>query len=341
MNATVIRLIEALYRASCFLCYFSGLYFLVSYLKRNKPVILMYHSINHHNSPNIYPDNIVGIENFEKQIEYLSQKRNIISLEELIGRIEQGFKFSPYTTAITFDDGYYDFFLNAYPILRKHHAPATVFLITGFLDSGGGKWEDRLAFLINMTHSSPLGVDVDGRELLFKTSTGRERAQSIRELQSILQGLSEDKMIKALGGIEKTIGHKQDFSPLITLRRSEITLMKDDPLISFGAHTHSHQDLGKTNDKTAKSEIKTSREEIEKITGKKCLLFSYPFGKRKNLNPQVKAMLKAQDFIGAVTAIPGANNTDSELFELKRIAVTDSVMVEFKCALIGLTLQRP
>jgi peptidoglycan/xylan/chitin deacetylase (PgdA/CDA1 family) len=341
MNATVIRLIKALYRASCFLCYFSGMYFLLSYLKRNKPIILMYHSINHHNSQNIYPDNIISIENFEKQIKFLSQKRNIISLEELIRRIEQGSKFSPYTTAITFDDGYYDFFLNAYPILKKYHVPATVFLVTGFLDSGGGKWEDKLAFLLNMTNSSPLRVDVDGQELLFKTSTGRERTQSIQELQSLLQGLSEDKMMKALGEIEKTIGHKQDFSPLTTLRRSEIGLMKDDPLISFGAHTHSHQDLGKMNDKTAKSEIRISREEIEKITGKRCLLFSYPFGRRKNLNPQVKDLLKAQGFIGAVTAIPGAINTDSELFELKRIAVTDSVMVEFKCALIGLTLQRP
>ena len=340
MNATVIRLIKALYRISCFLCYFSGLYFLLSYLKRNKPIILMYHSINHHNSMNIYPDNIISIENFEKQIEYISQKRNIISLEELVRRIEQG-KFSPYTAAITFDDGYYDFFLNAYPILKKYHVPATVFLITGFLDSGGGKWEDRLAFLMNMTHSSPLRVDVDGQELLFKTSTGREKAQSIRELQSVLQGLSEDKLMRILSEIEKTIGHKQDVFPLTTLRRSEIALLKDDPLISFGAHTHYHQDLGKTNGKTAKSEIRTSREEIEKITGKRCLLFSYPFGRRKNLTPQVKDMLKAEGFIGAVTAIPGAISADSELFELKRIAVADSAMIEFKCALIGLTLQRP
>ena len=340
MNATVIRLIKALYRATCFLCYFSGLYFLLSYLKRNKPVILMYHSINHHNSMNIYPDNIISIENFEKQVKFLSQKRNIISLEELIRRIEQGSKFSPHTTAITFDDGYYDF-LNAYPILKKYHAPATVFLITGYLDSGGGKWEDRLAFLVNMTHSSPLRVDVDGQELLFKTSTGREKAQSIRELQSVLQELSEDKLVRTLSQIEKTIGHKQDVFPLTTLRRSEIALLKDDPLISFGAHTHNHQDLGKMNGKTPKSEIRTSREEIEKITRKRCLLFSYPFGRRKNLNPQVKDLLKAEGFIGAVTAIPGAISADSELFELKRIAVADSAMFEFKCALIGFTLQRP
>jgi peptidoglycan/xylan/chitin deacetylase (PgdA/CDA1 family) len=94
------------------------------------------------------------------------------------------------------------------------------------------------------------------------------------------------------------------------------------------------------NGKTAKSEIRTSREEIEKITGKRCLLFSYPFGRRKNLNPQVKNVLKAEGFIGAVTAIPGAIHLDSNLFELKRVAVADSATFEFRCELIGFTLQR-
>lgn len=340
MNATVIRIIRALYRTSCFLCYFSGLYFLLSYLKRNKPVILMYHSVNHHNSPNIYPDNITCIENFEKQIKFLCQERNVISLEELVRRLEQRSEFSPYTTVITFDDGYYDFFLNAYPILSKYRVPAAVFLITGFLDSGGGKWEDRLAFLINMTDSNSLRLSLDGKELLFKTSTEEERTHSIRELQSILQGLSEDELTRAISEIEKAIGHKQDVFPLTNLRRSETALLKDDPLISFGAHTHSHADLGKVNAATAKSEIRTSKEEIEKITGRKCLLFSYPLGRKKNLTSQVRALLKTEGFSGAVTAIPGTINFDSDLFELKRIAAANDATVEFKCGLIGFTLQR-
>jgi peptidoglycan/xylan/chitin deacetylase (PgdA/CDA1 family) len=341
MNVTVIRIIKALYRTSCFLCYFSGLYFLLSYLKRNKPVILMYHSINHHNSPNIYPDNITSIENFEKQIKFLSQKRSIISLEELVRRLKQRSKFSPHTTVITFDDGYYDFFLNAYPILRKYHTPATVFLITGLLDSGAGKWEDKLAFLINMTHSNSLRISLEGKKLLFRTSTAKERTHSIRGLQSILQGLSEDELTRTISEVEKAIGHKQDVFPLTTLRRSEIALLKDDPLISFGAHTHSHADLGKVNAATARSEIRTSREEIEKITGRKCLLFSYPFGRKKNLTSQVKDLLKTEGFSGAVTATPGTIHLHSDLFELKRIAVADSATLEFRCALIGLILQRP
>jgi peptidoglycan/xylan/chitin deacetylase (PgdA/CDA1 family) len=146
--------------------------------------------------------------------------------------------------------------------------------------------------------------------------------------------------MRTLSKIEKTIGHKQDVFPLTTLRRSEIALLKDDSLISFGAHTHSHVDLGKVNASTAKSEIRTSKEEVEKTTGKRCLLFSYPFGKKKNLTSQVKALLRTEGFSGAVTAIPGAIYFESDLFELKRIAAVNDAALAFKCALVGFTLQR-
>lgn len=35
---------------------------------------------------------------------------------------------------LTFDDGYKDFYTDAYPILKKYHAKATQYVITGFLD---------------------------------------------------------------------------------------------------------------------------------------------------------------------------------------------------------------
>jgi len=44
------------------------------------------------------------------------------------------------TFVLTFDDGYEDFFTNAYPILRRYRFTATVFLVTDFI-GGRSKWE--------------------------------------------------------------------------------------------------------------------------------------------------------------------------------------------------------
>ncbi|MCJ7631479.1 polysaccharide deacetylase family protein [Candidatus Bathyarchaeota archaeon] len=341
MNAILIRTIKTFYRFACIFCCLTGLCFLLSYLKRNEPVILTYHSINDKCSPNIYPDSIVSIRNFEEHLKFLSQKRNVIGLEELVRCLEKREKLSPHTVVITFDDGYYDFFLNAHPVLNKYGAPSTVFLMTRYLDSGEGKWDDKLAFLINTADSSSVQLTIGGKDRVFRTSTKEEKAFSIRELQSRLCGLDEEELLETVNKIEETIGLRQSTLPITTMRRREIALLKADPLVSFGAHTHDHRDLGKTSDELTESEIRTSKEEIEKMTGKKCLFFSYPFGKKKNLNSRVKSILRAEGFSGAVTAIPGTIRLDSDLFELKRIVVTDNTMPEFKCALVGFTLQRP
>jgi peptidoglycan/xylan/chitin deacetylase (PgdA/CDA1 family) len=49
-------------------------------------------------------------------------------LETLLARLSSGKPLPPKTVALTFDDGYMDNYLNAFPILKKYHYPATVFM---------------------------------------------------------------------------------------------------------------------------------------------------------------------------------------------------------------------
>lgn len=107
--------------------YYSGALFLHDLFQAEpKARILVYHSISHD------PMNPFSVspEDFEKQVQFLSQKYNVISLEELVAytRGERD-EIAPRSVAITLDDGFEDNYMFAYPILKKYGVPATIFVI--------------------------------------------------------------------------------------------------------------------------------------------------------------------------------------------------------------------
>lgn len=93
--------------------------------------ILCYHGINL-NPTNHYAVNIID---FALQMEYLLHSDiEIVSIDELLKNEKESTPISNGRIAISFDDGYLDFYQYAFPILNEYKIPATVFLPTGFLD---------------------------------------------------------------------------------------------------------------------------------------------------------------------------------------------------------------
>lgn len=110
------------------------LYFLLNLLpsreKKNQAIILMYHSIS--DSKNFFS---VAPKEFERQIEWLIEKKyNIVSLEKLLEFLKNK-SIPPRTVVITFDDGYQDNYLTAYPLLKKFKIPATIFISTDMVST--------------------------------------------------------------------------------------------------------------------------------------------------------------------------------------------------------------
>jgi peptidoglycan/xylan/chitin deacetylase (PgdA/CDA1 family) len=125
--------------------YYSGLLSLYRMKRKRKVIFLTYHRVRPDDTTDIKKGElqILSKGNFERHISYLSRHCNIISLGEFVGMVKSRRKFPKNSVVITFDDGYKDNFTNAYPVLKKYDAPATVFLITGRIGSSGFlTWED-------------------------------------------------------------------------------------------------------------------------------------------------------------------------------------------------------
>ena len=71
----------------------------------------------------------VFYKTFDLEMRILKSFYNIVSLDEIKYYIKEDKRPSKPTVAITFDDGYLDNFVYAYPILKKHKLKATIFPI--------------------------------------------------------------------------------------------------------------------------------------------------------------------------------------------------------------------
>jgi peptidoglycan/xylan/chitin deacetylase (PgdA/CDA1 family) len=102
--------------------------------KNVKIPVLTYHSIEESGS-------IISTspETFRRQIKILSENDYcVLPLGKIIENLIAGEPVSPKTIALTFDDGFQNFYSTAFPILAEHGFPATVFLVTEFC----GKFND-------------------------------------------------------------------------------------------------------------------------------------------------------------------------------------------------------
>ena len=88
--------------------------------------ILMYHHVADEQSW-LY----VRKDYFSNQMDYLVQKGYTpVTLPEVVESLQTGKSLPQKPIVLTFDDGYLDFYENAYPILKSHNFKATIFVIS-------------------------------------------------------------------------------------------------------------------------------------------------------------------------------------------------------------------
>ncbi|HVU65948.1 MAG TPA: polysaccharide deacetylase family protein [Ktedonobacteraceae bacterium] len=105
-----------------------------------KTPILMYHSISDQATPKYSPFAIPPAL-FARQMEYLHQHNytplTVTQFMTIRSRKEQPLPEKP--VLLTFDDGLDDFYTGALPVLQQYHFPATLYVVTGYMN-GTSRW---------------------------------------------------------------------------------------------------------------------------------------------------------------------------------------------------------
>jgi peptidoglycan/xylan/chitin deacetylase (PgdA/CDA1 family) len=96
----------------------------------------MYHRVTPTTAGRFPPTYNVSPHRFEQQLTSLLRRGfECWSIERILTALREKESLPPRVFGITFDDGYENNFLYAFPVLKKLQLPATIFLATAYLDS--------------------------------------------------------------------------------------------------------------------------------------------------------------------------------------------------------------
>ncbi len=267
---------------------------------KNKIRILTYHRIVNLTDDFILHRGVISATpvNFERQIKFLSKNYNLISFDHLKQAMNAEIKLPQKSVIITFDDGYKDNYINAFPILQKYGASATFFLTLDFVEGNIIPWWDELA---SMIHKATItGVDLaDLGYYVLKSK--KDRLLIISKINEKLKSMESIRRIKNMNFIRKKlkIDRKENTHYGQFMSWDNIKEMNKKGM-HFGAHTITHCNFEKESIKMARQEIVESKKKIEQKLKKDILTFCYPYGKKEFFSQDIINLLKKHGFFCAV-----------------------------------------
>ena len=131
---------------------------------------------------------------------------------------------------------------------------------------------------------------------------------------------------------------EREWSPiddLLHLSWSEIRAIARVPGIEIGSHSHTHPDLTIISSEDVLDELRDSLGAITEHTGNSAPSFAYPHGKTSE---SVRKATAAIGYSCAFTGQLGANQMDSDLYDLQRVVIAgDDDVATFAARVSGLT----
>ncbi len=250
-------------------------------------VVLLYHRVI--DTDDDIQQLCVSKDNFYLQIEYLKKKFNVLHPDEFCEALYLNKKLKKGSILITFDDGYYDNYENAFPILRSLNASALFFVATSNIDKPSIFFWDELDLLFKSVSNKLkfIHFDFDGIKYRYDISSPKDKIESYYKIHNWLKYSKErarnvflSKLHIACETDENIFQRLKKEFRIIT--SEEIKIMSSSNFAVIGAHTHTHSPLSVYNYNEQYTDISVSKSILEKITGRKQEYFSYPFGSYKD-----------------------------------------------------------
>jgi peptidoglycan/xylan/chitin deacetylase (PgdA/CDA1 family) len=294
-------------------------------------IILLYHRIVDNSSKYLNKGAVVHhhINDFKQEIPYFKRNFQILSMDEVVNHIKSGMGFRRPSIAITFDDGYLDNYTLAYPVLKKHGVPATLYLTTSLVGTMERIWTEQigLAFLETPKGCFNFSALIGDETVPIKTKEEKEKANS--KVSEALKLRPDDERRELIQQLFEKLGVNEEsgrhFWERMMLNWDEIQEMRKDG-ITIGSHSHTHPILSRMPIQKAKDEILNSKRIAEKNVDVEVKHFSFPNGREEDFSEELRDYCREIGFESICSVIYGTNDaSEGNAFTLKRVGAISPV----------------
>ncbi len=256
-------------------------------------------------------------EQFEADLKFFRKHFNVVSLAELFANPEPiDSEFLP-KVAITFDDGFENNCEFALPILRKYNMPATIFVLTASIeDPSFVNWADLLDVMAQVNQNKILDFmdcrfirndsvfisENDPKVSLseFIKNQGVDRIEPLKRLAKDL--VNDKKVMSTFGKHLKLMSVKQ------------LHECSKSGLIEIASHSKNHFNLGRVDQGLVRTELESSRIDLEEVLQNEVLSIAYPDG---DYTDDVKAIAENVGYTRQL-AVGFMNSSDEQDSRIRR-----------------------
>ena len=306
--------------------------------RRRRLLILCYHGISQRDEHEWNPGLFMPPNMFEERLKLLRDGGYpVLPLADAVRRLYEG-TLPESSVAITFDDGFVDFYRVALPLLRKYELPATLYLTTYYTDFNrpvfgpAGQymlWRQRRAAVAAFPECGWTAAPD------LSTDEGRSRAwHAIHSYATMntLSGIEKDNLLAQVAGV---IGF--DYDELLSSRL--LHLMQPSEVaecirhgISISLHTHRHRTPA--DHELFRRELVQNSARIQSLTGTTPADFCYPSGVAR---PEMLPWLRDMGVQSATTCVPAiATPEDDRLLLPRFLDTTGQTQLDFESWVTGI-----
>ena len=237
------------------------------------------------------------------------------------------------TVAFAFDDGYKDQADIIRDVFLPLGVPASMFVITDFLDGKDWSWDAKINWLVFNAENKKINLAINKNQLNIDIGVNKvQRYKASKILRDHIKYMAPKDMLRAISQLATALEMELPVSP--PLCHQPITWDDARELeaqgIRFGSHSVNHYIFSTLDHTEAVRQLSESKQRIISELKHPLTVFCYPVGGRNDYTGRELIAVPAAGYTSAVTMQPHVvrkpiRTTGLERFEISRYACPESI----------------